>query len=208
MNAKGGQWMEVNTALKEWASVIAALGTGRQVILLRKGGIVEAKRGFELLHPDFLLFPTFEHQHAASLEPEFHKLVVPPEGPGISIEYLARVTDIFPTPALITADHIWNDRFLTMRREYRPDLPLYLILVRVYRLAAASVIPNRPSYAGCKSWVNLTEEIDIAGAAPVLDDESYERRRDSITTTSMDSGIENHSRRTISTGRSGETNLP
>ena len=62
-----------------------------------------------------------------------------------------------------------------MRRGYRPDLPLYLILVRVYRLAHPCVIPNRPSYAGCKSWVNLTEEIDIGGATPVLDDAAYER---------------------------------
>src|SRR3954447_14252178 len=54
----------VNTALKEWASVISVLSTGQQVVLLRKGGIVEAKRGFELLHPEFLLFPAFEHQHA------------------------------------------------------------------------------------------------------------------------------------------------
>lgn len=176
----------MNTALKEWASVVTALGTGRQIILLRKGGIVEARRGFELLHRDFLLFPTFEHQHAGWLKPEFHDLAEP-SGPGTGIKYLARVTDIFPSPDAIAADHIWNDQFLTMRREYRPDLPLYLILVRVYRLAAPRVIPNRPSYAGCKSWVNLTEDINIAGAAPVLDDADYDARKYSITTSSLDS---------------------
>ena len=171
----------MNTALKEWASVIAALGTGRQIVLLRKGGIVEAKRGFELLHPDFLLFPTFEHQHEASLKPEFQGLACPPAVDGIHMEFLARVTAIFPAPAQIPSAHIWNDRFLAMRRTYRPDLPLFLILVRVYRLAHPCVIPNRPSYAGCKSWVNLTEEIDIGGASPVLDDAAYERMSGSIT---------------------------
>lgn len=161
--------------MKEWASVVAALGMGRQIVLLRKGGIVEAKRGFELLHPDFLLFPTFEHQHAAWLKPEFQELAGAPADTGIHIEYLARVTGIFPAPNSIHAAHIWNGRFLTMRRQYRPDLPLYLILVRAYRLAHPCVIPDRPSYAGCKSWVNLTEEIDIGGATPVLDDAAYER---------------------------------
>jgi len=166
----------MNTALKEWASVIAALGAGRQIVLLRKGGIVEAKRGFELLHPDFLLFPTFEHQNAAWLKPEFHGLArMPAETGGIQVEYLARVTGIFPAPDSIHAAHIWNDRFITMRREYRPDLPLFLILVRAYRLAHPCVIPDRPSYAGCKSWVNLTEEIDISDAIPVLDDTAYDR---------------------------------
>jgi hypothetical protein len=167
----------MNIALKEWASVIAALATGKQIILLRKGGIVEAKRGFELRHPEFLLFPTFEHQHAESLKPEYQTLVDAPSGDGIRLEYLARVTDIFPAPDSIGAAHIWNDRFLRMRRDYRPDLPLYLILVRVYRLAYPVMIPNRPSYAGCKSWVNLTEEIDTGGAQPVLDDAGYERMR-------------------------------
>ncbi len=150
-------------------------------MLLRKGGIVEAKRGFELLHPDFLLFPTFEHQPVASLKPEFQGLVCPPAADGIHIEFLARVTGIFPAPDPIPAAHIWNDRFLAMRRDYRPDLPRYLILVRVYRLPKPRVIPNRPSYAGCKSWVNPTGEIDIGGASPVLDDAAYERMCISIS---------------------------
>ncbi len=148
-----------------------------QLVLLRKGGIVEAKRGFELLHPDFLLFPTFEHQHADWLKPEFQGLAGTPAGAEIHIEYLARVTDIFPAPDSIHAASIRNDRFLAMRCEYRPGLPLNLILVRVYRLAHPCVIPNRPSYAGCKSRVNLTEEIVIGGATPVLEDDAYERMR-------------------------------
>ncbi|MGH9628683.1 MAG: DUF1802 family protein, partial [Bryobacteraceae bacterium] len=65
----------MNIALKEWASVVSALGTGRQILLLRKGGIVEARRGgFELRHHEFLFFPTYEHQHADSLKPELSAL--------------------------------------------------------------------------------------------------------------------------------------
>ena len=41
----------MNTALKEWSAVIAALDRGLQIFLLRKGGIVEARRGFQLQYP-------------------------------------------------------------------------------------------------------------------------------------------------------------
>ena len=46
-------------ALKEWAIVCKALEEGRQVLLLRKGGIMEYRQGFEVKHNNFLLFPTF-----------------------------------------------------------------------------------------------------------------------------------------------------
>ena len=49
-----------HTALKEWASVIDALGRGDQVILIRKGGIADPKFGVEAER--FYLYPTFFHQ--------------------------------------------------------------------------------------------------------------------------------------------------
>jgi hypothetical protein len=174
----------MNVALKEWAGIVQALGSGRQVLLLRKGGIVEAVRhGFELRHRDFLLFPTFEHQNVRWLKPD---LIVPEAREGVlPIRYLARVTDIWPAPPLETmraaADsYIWNDGFLKIRYEYRPDLPLYVLVVRTYRLPTEQVIPDRPSYAGCKSWVNLTEDIDVSGASPVLGDTQYSQVRDAL----------------------------
>ncbi len=173
----------MNIALKEWAAVIEALGQGRQILLLRKGGIVEAKRGFELRHREFLLFPTFEHQQAQYVKPEtrqaFEAAMKAAAPERVRIAYLARVAAVDLAPPLETmrkldASHVWSDAFLQQRYEYRPDLPLYLIALRVYRLGREQVIPNRPSYAGCKSWVNLTEEVDVAGATPVLTDAEFE----------------------------------
>src|SRR5688500_294159 len=60
----------LSTALKEWATVCHALETGRQVILLRKGGIYESAGEFQLEHRQFLLFPTYLHQNANMLKPE------------------------------------------------------------------------------------------------------------------------------------------
>jgi hypothetical protein len=173
----------MNVALKEWASVIAALGSGMQIMLLRKGGIVEAARGgFELRHRQFLLFPTFEHQHSAMLKPGFQDLVVSPSDL-IRIQYVAEVSDIFTAPSSLEAwsafdgHFIWNDAYLRIRYDYRPDLPLYIILLRVSRLQTEHRIADRPSYAGCKSWVHLSEEIPVTDAEPVLDDKKFQELR-------------------------------
>src|SRR6185437_3452434 len=55
-------------ALKEWAVVCRALESGRQVVLLRKGGIYEAAGEFEVEHREFLLFPTYLHQNLKMLK--------------------------------------------------------------------------------------------------------------------------------------------
>jgi len=57
-------------ALKEWAAVCAALESGRQTILLRKGGIDEGPRGFRIEYPEFWLYPTQFHQDASQLSDE------------------------------------------------------------------------------------------------------------------------------------------
>ena len=44
-----------HTALKEWASVIAALDRGEQVVLIRKGGLADPHFGLEA--DRFYLFP-------------------------------------------------------------------------------------------------------------------------------------------------------
>lgn len=59
-------------ALKEWASAIKALETGRQVMVMRKGGIVEETRRFELKSPAFYLYPTYEHQRKELIKSSDH----------------------------------------------------------------------------------------------------------------------------------------
>ena len=48
----------LNIALKEWSATIDALTSGHQLFLLRKGGIRETNRHFELANHRFLLYPT------------------------------------------------------------------------------------------------------------------------------------------------------
>ena len=58
--------------------------------------------------------------------------------------------------------------------------PLYLLLVRAYRLHEPQMIENTPAYSGCKSWVPLEREIATGNAMPVLDDVKYELKRRGI----------------------------
>ena len=60
-------------ALKEWAVAVKALGRGEQTLILRKGGIHRDDRDFRLVHPEFLLFPTYLHQKAELIKPGHHE---------------------------------------------------------------------------------------------------------------------------------------
>ena len=172
----------MNVALKEWANIVAAISQGAQIVLLRKGGIVEADRGgFRPKYREFLFFPTFEHQHSRLLKSHVEPAASPISGT-VEITTVCEVTDAVPAPPeprqLIESPdlYIWNEQFIRARYDYRPDLPLTLLLVRARILVQPRLIPDRPSYAGCKSWVHLTEEIDTT-SEPVLDDAAYKFQR-------------------------------
>jgi hypothetical protein len=174
----------LSIALKEWATVCRALETGRQMILLRKGGILEAIGGFELEHPEFLLFPTYLHQNPAMLKPDAHAGFEPhaTEPERITLSAAGVVTDIVRLQSraqmdALEAEHVWTPPLIDMRFNYRPANPLYLLLVRAYRLPNPVAVENTPEYAGCKSWVPLDRAIETAGATPVLDGAGYGSRR-------------------------------
>src|SRR3990170_4065613 len=64
--------ISLSTALKEWAIVCQALESGRQIVLLRKGGIHDIGGEFELEHREFLFFPTYLHQNLNMLKSAHH----------------------------------------------------------------------------------------------------------------------------------------
>jgi hypothetical protein len=174
----------LNIALKEWAAVIRALEAGVQIILLRKGGILEQGTGrqFQMIHSQFVFFPTYLHQGRGEikLNVEFESVSAEPEQ--VRITAAAMVTDVIKVESRdqidrLEADHIWTSKLIDMRFNYKPQNPLYLVLVRAYRLHAPVELQNSPAYAGCKSWVPLNEPLSTADAHPVLDDVKYEQAR-------------------------------
>src|SRR3954463_9351064 len=60
--ARDGGFPSMPIALKEWAVTVRALAEGEQLLTLRKGGIREENKHFEIEHDQFFLYPTFAHQ--------------------------------------------------------------------------------------------------------------------------------------------------
>jgi hypothetical protein len=177
----------LNVALKEWATVCSALERGDQMLLLRKGGILDSAGEFELEHRQFLLFPTYVHQNLKMLKPAFHAGFEPhsEEPAQVKISAAGVVTDILqlqsrPQMDALDDQHVWTAPLIDMRFNYRPENPLYLLLVRAYRLLNPATIKNTPAYAGCKSWVPLLERISTEGATPVLDHATFNAKRQFI----------------------------
>jgi hypothetical protein len=77
-------------------------------------------------------------------------------------------------------EHIWTRPLIDMRFNYKPENPLYLLLLRVWRLEQPVAVENIPAYAGCKSWVPLQQPIDVGQVSPALSDEEFSRRRERI----------------------------
>jgi hypothetical protein len=174
----------LNVALKEWDTVCRALATGRQILLLRKGGIYESAGEFEIEHRRFLLFPTYLHQNLKMLKPDdqkgFESKTAEPDQ--IRLSAAGEITEIIQLSSRTQMDaiddqHIWTAPLIDMRFNYRPDNPLYLLLVRAYRLDLPVTIENTPAYAGCKSWVPMEQTVSTIGSKSVLSDLEFEQRR-------------------------------
>ena len=172
----------VKIALKEWAVVIRALELGRQLFILRKGGLAETSLGFELAHPEFVFYPTWEHQQRDQLQPEYQGWFdeLRPEKPArLSITAMAQATEVLEAPAdrsrwrAARALHIWSDAYIDMRYDYRPDLPLRIVLLRARRLDQAVTIPVSKRYAGCRSWVGLDQDVPFVPNHPALDEQAF-----------------------------------
>lgn len=178
-------------ALKEWAVVIEGLKTARQLLLLRKGGIEDEEGRFRIEHPEFFLYPTFEHQHRQFLRTEFladfeRAIAGQPPGDHLVISAYAQVADWFLAAELatlrrLTPYHIWNDTYIQIRFDYKPELPLYVLVLRTFG-APPVEIANRADYRGCKSWVELDQELPTVLARPLLNDVEFESRRREIRT--------------------------
>ncbi len=150
-------------ALKEWAVVCKALEEGRQVILLRKGGIMEYRKGFEVMHRNFFLYPTFEHQSKESLQSDYvdNLDIVLQNAPVnnrnriTSCASVVQVKGITDKSVLARLEkyHIWNDRYINVRMSYNPKRPMNVLVLRVYKMNKPLQVDIKPALLGCKSWI-------------------------------------------------------
>lgn len=198
--------MTSNIALKEWSIVVEALGSGEQLLLVRKGGIRDPKGAFQLKHREFLLYPTFEHQHEEAIRPEFRERFRPATtqegevaGPplaaatalGESVQQVplkvyagvALCAEIRDPDKLqgLERYHIWQPQFFADRMRYRPQEPTLVVVVRAYRLKEPVHLPVKAEYVGCKSWVPLSTAIPIETAEPVVENQRFRKALNEIS---------------------------
>ena len=183
----------VRLALKEWAIITRALDRGRQILLIRKGGIREQQKRFVVEGDQFLLYPSYEHQKPDLVKPEFHgelgSLLASHTDDGtLTIANLARVEDALELiePEAVDAlspFYICTNDYAQYRLRWRPKQPLSVLLLRVYRLPEPRTLPVLERYGGCTSWVELEQAIDTDDAAPVLTDDEFNDRVDAIRQT-------------------------
>lgn len=176
-------------ALKEWACIVQALREGAQTVVLRKGGIDEESDSFELKRDEFFLFPTYEHQALEALAPRYQRFYTSPpaDRSSLSMDTYAQVVEAH---ALRKASHlepfshlhILGHDYLQERFLAKPDDPMWLIVLRAYRLEQPLTIPNDTGYGGCRSWITLNQEIPTASAQSVLSDERIEEVLDAVRT--------------------------
>jgi hypothetical protein len=182
--------LETHHLLKEWAVAVDALGRGEAILTVRKGGIREEAREFRMEHRRFAFFPTFEHQHADQLRPEFRARLSPvaagtPSASVLRIDTWAEVSDVLEVQEAASVQalsrfYVFSERYALERLQWRPKKPLHVLLLRVYRLPAAVEMPLAPGFGGCRSWITLPVPIDLAGSDAVLDDAAYQALRRSV----------------------------
>jgi hypothetical protein len=179
-------------AFKEWAGVCEALESGRQSLILRKGGIAEGSNGFMPEHRTFWLYPTHLHEAQQGLKSDRANAGGPQATAGhvplrslAVVEQSVFVDQLGLLPAL-DEFHVWTADTIRKRFDYRSP-GLWVLVIRTFVRPGAIEVPLHAEHAGCKSWVPIDPPLPTAGLVPVLDDAEFIKRRDRLL-AALDSG--------------------
>lgn len=182
--------MDSAIGFKEWQVVCDALASGRQAVLLRKGGIHEGREGFCFAHDSFFLFPTRFHAQGEHVrEGEFTPMPEWQDGDNITIthhataEWALTLTDWGQLKAL-EPHHIYSEATIRERFEWEgkgmSSGSIHLALVRVRQLRQPWIFPYARQYGGCRSWITLPNAPELTEAKPVIDDGAFAALKQSI----------------------------
>lgn len=152
---------------KEWDVICEAIGSGRQSLIFRKGGIHEGREGFSFKHEEFFLFPTLFHAQAdyvtegnAPAKPEWKV------GDEVTIRYYCKaiqavtITDWSEVEAF-AEKHIWTEQTIRERFDWEgkgmATGSIHCAELEVYQLATPWKLTYEKKYGGCRSWLELPE---------------------------------------------------
>lgn len=169
-------------AFKEWRVIVAALGAGAQILILRKGGIAEGRGGFQARADRFWLFPTDFHAQREKTKPAAAAwFPAEPTPPAPALTHFAVVRrhvwlDDWTRVQALDPFHFWTEATIRERFERTQPPGLHAFVVRVHRLLAPLPLEATPDMAGCKSWIDVPASFDAQPSAPVLDDDTFAAR--------------------------------
>lgn len=177
--------MNQPVGFKEWQVVCDALSSGRQSILLRKGGIHEGREGFSFAHSSFFLFPTRFHALGDQIR-EGEVKVMPEWAPGDRIRIThhaearwAITLGNWETVNALSPFHIYSEQTVKDRFDWEgkgmASGSIHLALVRVCELKNPWEFPYEAKYGGCRSWINLPSlAADLLESShPILGDNAF-----------------------------------
>jgi hypothetical protein len=179
-------------ALKEWAAIVHALLEGEQIVDVRKGGLREDGRHFDLATRRCWLSPTAEHQQAALLKPAYAHWVdlaeASPVGQPVTLHGWADIVDVatITLPEHVDAldsKLIWASDYVESRFTWKRRDPLWVLVLRAHRLFDPVTIPWREEYGGCTSWVTydgLPGDPATLPSEVVLSDVAFDAKRKGI----------------------------
>lgn len=182
--------VESSHALKEWAIVGQALACNRQIVLLRKGGLLDEDGHFALEHSQFWLLPTWLHQERGLVKARDQDLwqqTPRASDENAKVAYLrhfARAEKVWrldenAESALLQVPHIWSAHYLDLRFGYQPDKTLLCAALRVYVAAEPVRYELRERDLGCRSWVDLVAPIG-APVRPAIGDAEFARELERV----------------------------
>ncbi len=172
-------------AFKEWEVVCNALASGRQAIILRKGGIHEGREGFSFAHDSFFLFPTKFHAQLEQVrEGDFTPSKEWEPGDLVEIKHHVRVLAAvtlksWEQVSKLLPYHIYTERTIKDRFDWTGKGmaagSIHLAWVRVCHLSQPWKLKYEKRMGGCRSWVEVPEPPQklLDSAVPVLDDDRF-----------------------------------
>eukprot|EP00890_Picochlorum_soloecismus_P004728 jgi/Picsp_1/5256/NSC_02618-R1_hypothetical protein VOLCADRAFT_89645 [Volvox carteri f. nagariensis] len=182
--------MHTVPALKEWEPIVRALGSGKQTVLFRKGGLLDPKFQFSY-GQGFALFPTTFHAKGRLLKrgADIVSQRVKDKTPlrSMHLEYIADISRCWKTYDSNVANvldelHVYGPEFLETRLRWKETEPLCVLELRVCRLHEPMEIALKEEYYGCFSWVDLSLGSSIEelrrGSTPVLSDIEYHMKQE------------------------------
>jgi hypothetical protein len=170
----------LRTARVEPASVVRAMGEGKQVVLLvhvpAENGDGEARLGIDRL--EFFLIP--DDGARDGIRPEHSSLTEGPsdrEGGNVTIRYRAIVTEgmmiIEGTQLRGLSDfHIWTEDSLARRARWDPMDPAFLVTCKVQKLDPPITIPAKDLDAAGE-WLTIDADLPAASYESVVEHNDY-----------------------------------